>query len=28
VLSQDARTQGAYVLVFNGAVRLVYQPGG
>lgn len=28
VLSQDARTPGAYVLVFNGAVRLVYQPGG
>lgn len=27
-LSQDARTPGAYVLVFNGAVRLVYQPGG
>jgi lipopolysaccharide export system protein LptC len=28
VLSQDARTPGAYVLVFKGAVRLVYQPGG
>ena len=28
VLSQDARTPGAYVLVFNGGVRLVYQPGG
>ena len=27
-LSQDARTPGAYVLVFNGGVRLVYQPGG
>lgn len=27
-LSQDARTPGAYVLVFNGSVRLVYQPGG
>lgn len=28
VLSQDPRTPGAYVLVFNGGVRLVYQPGG
>ncbi|KAF0116570.1 MAG: hypothetical protein FD150_272 [Rhodobacteraceae bacterium] len=28
VLGQDARTPGAYVLVFKGAVRLVYQPGG
>ena len=28
VLSQDAQTPGAYVLVFNGGVRLVYQPGG
>ncbi len=28
VLSQDAQTPGAYVLVFNGSVRLVYQPGG
>lgn len=27
-LSQDAQTPGAYVLVFNGSVRLVYQPGG
>jgi lipopolysaccharide export system protein LptC len=27
-LSQDTRTPGAYVLVFNGGVRLVYQPGG
>jgi lipopolysaccharide export system protein LptC len=27
-LSQDIRTSGAYVLVFKGAVRLVYQPGG
>ncbi|MCU0902338.1 MAG: hypothetical protein MUE83_00505 [Tabrizicola sp.] len=28
VLRQDPQTPGAYVLVFNGAVRLVYQPGG
>ena len=28
VLSQDAQTPGAYVLDFNGSVRLVYQPGG
>jgi lipopolysaccharide export system protein LptC len=28
VLSQDIRTPGAYVLVFKGGVRLVYQPGG
>ncbi|MDZ4087667.1 MAG: LPS export ABC transporter periplasmic protein LptC [Tabrizicola sp.] len=28
VLGQDNRTPGAYVLVFNGSVRLVYQPGG
>lgn len=27
-LRQDAQTPGAYVLVFKGAVRLVYQPGG
>lgn len=27
-LSQDNRTPGAYVLVFKGNVRLVYQPGG
>ena len=27
-LSQDNRTPGAYLLVFNGGVRLVYQPGG
>jgi lipopolysaccharide export system protein LptC len=27
-LGQDAQTPGAYVLVFNGGVRLVYQPGG
>ncbi len=27
-LSQDNRTPGAYVLVFKGGVRLVYQPGG
>jgi lipopolysaccharide export system protein LptC len=27
-LSQDNQTPGAYVLVFKGAVRLVYQPGG
>jgi lipopolysaccharide export system protein LptC len=27
-LRQDNRTQGGYVLVFNGSVRLVYQPGG
>lgn len=26
-LSQDNRTPGAYVLVFKGGVRLVYQPG-
>lgn len=28
VLRQDNRTPGSYVLVFNGDVRLVYQPGG
>jgi lipopolysaccharide export system protein LptC len=28
VLRQDDQTPGAYVLVFNGGVRLVYQPGG
>jgi lipopolysaccharide export system protein LptC len=28
VLGQDNRTPGAYVLVFKGGVRLVYQPGG
>ena len=28
VLSQDNRTPGAYVLVFKGGVRLIYQPGG
>jgi lipopolysaccharide export system protein LptC len=28
VLSQDSRTPGAYLLVFNRGVRLVYQPGG
>jgi lipopolysaccharide export system protein LptC len=28
VLSQDNQTPGAYVLVFKGSVRLVYQPGG
>ncbi|MBN8631936.1 MAG: LPS export ABC transporter periplasmic protein LptC [Rhodobacterales bacterium] len=27
-IRQDNRTPGAYVLVFNGGVRLVYQPGG
>ena len=27
-LGQDIQTPGAYLLVFNGAVRLVYQPGG
>jgi lipopolysaccharide export system protein LptC len=27
-LRQDNQTPGAYVLVFKGAVRLVYQPGG
>jgi lipopolysaccharide export system protein LptC len=27
VLGQDNRTPGAYVLVFKGGVRLVYQPG-
>jgi lipopolysaccharide export system protein LptC len=27
-LSQDNRTPGDYVLVFNGGVRLVYRPGG
>lgn len=26
-LRQDNRTPGSYVLVFNGGVRLVYQPG-
>jgi lipopolysaccharide export system protein LptC len=28
VLGQDNMTPGAYVLVFKGDVRLVYQPGG
>lgn len=28
LLRQDDQTPGAYVLVFNGDVRLVYQPGG
>lgn len=28
VVRQDDQTPGAYVLVFNGGVRLVYQPGG
>jgi len=28
VLSQDNQTPGSYVLVFNGGVQLVYQPGG
>lgn len=28
VIRQDNRTPGAYVLVFKGAVRLVYRPGG
>jgi lipopolysaccharide export system protein LptC len=28
VLGPDDRTAGAYVLVFKGGVRLVYQPGG
>jgi lipopolysaccharide export system protein LptC len=28
VLTQDSQTPGAYVLVFNQGVRLVYQPGG
>lgn len=27
-LHQDNRTSGAYVLVFKGSVRLIYQPGG
>ena len=27
-LSQDPDTQGQYLLVFNGGVRLLYQPGG
>ena len=27
-LRPDAKAEGAYVLVFNGAVKLVYQPGG
>jgi lipopolysaccharide export system protein LptC len=27
-LSQDIQTPGSYLLVFNGAVRLVYHPGG
>jgi lipopolysaccharide export system protein LptC len=27
-LSQDNQTQGAYLLVFKGAVKLIYQPGG
>lgn len=27
-LRQDNQTPGAYLLVFNGAVRLVYRPGG
>jgi lipopolysaccharide export system protein LptC len=28
VLTQDPRTPGTYVLVFNQGVRLVYRPGG
>lgn len=28
VLGQDLRTPGAYLLVFNNGVRLVYRPGG
>ena len=28
ILESDARTPGSYLLVFKGAVRLVYQPGG
>jgi lipopolysaccharide export system protein LptC len=28
VLVQDKLTPGAYVLVFNQGVRLVYRPGG
>jgi lipopolysaccharide export system protein LptC len=28
VLTQDLRTPGSYVLVFNRGVRLVYRPGG
>lgn len=27
-LGQDIQTPGTYLLVFNGAVRLVYRPGG
>lgn len=27
-LSQDNQTPGAYLLVFKGGVRLIYQPGG
>lgn len=27
-LGQDARTPATYLLVFKGAVRLIYQPGG
>lgn len=27
-LDEDNRTPGAYLLVFNGGVRLVYRPGG
>jgi lipopolysaccharide export system protein LptC len=27
-LSEDVRTPGAYLLVFKGGVRLIYQPGG
>lgn len=27
-LGQDIQTPGTYLLVFNGAVRLIYQPGG
>jgi lipopolysaccharide export system protein LptC len=27
-LSQDSETAGTYLLVFKGAVRLIYQPGG
>jgi lipopolysaccharide export system protein LptC len=27
-LSQDNRTPGTYLLVFNGGVRLIYRPGG
>lgn len=27
-LAEDSRTPGAYLLVFNGGVRLIYRPGG